>query len=146
MATTVSNILASMESIAAAQLGGSWKKLQHLFDLSKNDLATGSNGYAARPLAGSNAPSLTNSYTVDQVFELILTNTTAPGDDVSIMTAASDLYDKQDEILKIMMRQKLNLSNVLLVNFLNIGEPERFDGSEFVTVRQQILVKYRQAI
>jgi hypothetical protein len=147
VATTVGSILTNMESISAACLGAGWKKLQHVFDLAKNDLATGANGYGARPLAGSAAPSITNGYTIDQAFELILTNSTAPGTDAAIMTAANDLYNKQDEILKVMVRQKLNLaSTVLLVNFSSIGEPERFDGSEFVAIRQQILVKYRQLI
>lgn len=147
MATTVASIITQMKWITATQLGGTWKELQHVNDLTKNDMKTGMRGYGVLTGEGVRASGTLGSYAMDQEFTLILMDHTGKGDDAAVEAKSSDLFDKHDEIMKRFIRTKLNLSpTVLLVDFAGVGKPELINGTEFVAIRQQVLVKHRQLI
>jgi hypothetical protein len=148
MATTVSDILTQAKSIAAAKLGASWHELPSATNLASNDVRRGAKGYGVRPLGAASAPTVTNAYALEHVFELVLMDKNPRKDDESQAVAVvCDLYDKQDEIFKQMVRAKLNLgATVVNVSGPSLSEPEFINGREFVALRQQFNVLYRQAI
>lgn len=148
MATTVSSILAQIKVIAAANLDATWKEMPSVLNLEGNDLRRGAKSYGAKPGAASSAATVTNSYALDHVFELVLMDKNPRKDsDAQAFTVIEDLYSKQDTIYKAMVRAKLNLGGtVLLVSNPSLSEPEFINSRELVALRQQFTVKYRQAI
>lgn len=148
MAATVSSIMTAIKSIASGYLGADWRELRSVMNLSANDLRSASKGYGVRPLPATSTESVTNSYALDHGFELVLMNSNPKVDDESqAMTVVGDLYDKQDEILKLIMRTKANLpGTVLIVTNPALSEPEFVNGREFVALKQQFTIRYRQTI
>lgn len=149
MSTTVVSITDQVNAICADTLGGNWHQLPHAYSLELNDLRMATKGYGVVSLAASSTTTLTNYYTLDHTFELILTDCTArTRDESDAAEVIGLLYDKQDEVLKQMILTKLNLAGtVLLVNPSGMSEPD-FIGSDrrVIALRQQFIVKYRQAI
>jgi hypothetical protein len=148
MAATVTTIMTEIKSLAASSLGNAWHELPNSIDLKGNDSRRGSKGYGVRPLGAADAPSVTNSYSLDHVFEVVLMDRNPRKDDESqAMAVLGDLYDKQDEIYKSLVRTKVNLGGtVLLVSNPSLSDPEFVNGREFVALRQQFNVRYRQTI
>ncbi len=148
MATTVGSIITQIKAIAVAQLGVDWKENPNAYDLTQSDSRRGPKTYGVRPLAASNTSTVTNAYALNHSFELVLVDRVARKNDASQAdTVIADLYDKQDEIFKDMVRAKLNLSpTVMLVSEPQLSEPEFINGQEFVALRQQFNVRYRQTI
>lgn len=148
MATTVTSIMAQAKVIAAASLGATWKEMPSVFNLESNDLRRGAKSYGVKPGAAASAATVTNSYALDHVFELILMDKNPRKDsEAQALAVIDDLYDKQDTIYKAMVRAKLNLGGtVLLVSNPSLSEPEFINSRELIALRQQFTVKYRQAI
>jgi hypothetical protein len=148
MATTVTQIIAKIKEQAGTELGAEWTELPHVLDLTKNDNRRGKQGYGVRPLSASEAGGITNTYTLDHGFELVLMASVPKHDDDSqTFDVIGTLYDKQDELLKRMIRTKLGLPGVvLLVSAPNLAEPEFINDRQFVALRQTFNVRYRQAI
>lgn len=148
MAATVGNILGEMKVLAAAYLGTDWQEMPNVYDLTKCDARRNAKSYGARPLAASDVGTVTNAYALNQGFELVLMDTLPRKSDSSQATAIiTDLYDKHDEIFKAMVRVKMNLGTVvMIVNEPQLSEPEFINGQEFVALRQQFNVRYRQTI
>jgi hypothetical protein len=148
MASTVTQIIAQIKAIAAGELGLSWTELPHVLDLTKNDERRSRKGYGARPLAASDAQSTTSTYALDHVFELVLMMAVPKNDDDSqAMAVIGTLYDMQDEILRRAIRQKMNMPfSILMVSNPALSEPEFVNDRQFVALRQQFNVRYRQTI
>jgi hypothetical protein len=148
MAATVTSILTEVKAIASAYLGDTWHELPNVTALTSNDLRRGSKAYGVRPLAASNAPTVTNTYALNHGFELVLMDKNPRRDNESqAMAVAGSLYDKHDEIFKLIARSKVNLGGtVILVSEPSISEPEYVNGREFVALRMQFNVRYRQTI
>jgi len=148
MATTVTSILSQIKSIASETLGVAWQEMPNVYKLSEADSRRGPKSYGVKPLAASNSPTVTNAYALDHQFELILMDRFTRKNDSSQADAViGDLYDKQDEIFKSMVRLKLNMAGtVLIISEPELSEPEFINGQEFVALRQQFNVRYRQTI
>jgi hypothetical protein len=132
----------------AAELGSDYQELQYIYDIEKNTVRGARLAYGVRPLAADTAESVTRVYTLDQAFEIILTDTFARGDnDSQRETALNIMYDKSDEIFKELVNHKINLANFVL-NIFNASllEPEFLDDNKFIILRMQYLVKYRSAL
>jgi hypothetical protein len=148
MAATVSNILEQIEATAAATLDPPWHEVPNVFNLAGTDVRRGAKAYGVRPLPANSAASVTNSYALDHAFELVLMDSNPKrDDDAGAIAVIGDLYDKQDEILKAMMRTKLNLAGtVLLISEPTLSEPEFLASGALIALRQQFNVRYRQTI
>jgi hypothetical protein len=148
MSATVTTLLTNLKTISAGVLGGSWHPLRNVMDLQSNDLRTGAKGYGVRALSASSAATVTNTYALDHVFEVVLMDTVPRKDDESqAMTVIGTLFDLQDEIFKQIVRTKAGTGGtVILVSEPSLAEPEFVSGKEFVALRQQFLIRYRQTI
>lgn len=149
MATTVANIMTAVKESITGLLGAPWHEMRNVNDLEKNnDLRSGSNSFGIRPLDAQNVATVTNSYMLDHLFEVVLMQSLPRKDDTAQSNAALvDLYDKQDEIFKQLARTKLTLFAVVIdVHDPELIAPEYVKGGSFVALRQQFRVKYRQAI
>jgi len=148
MATIVQNIITEAESLAATTLGGTYQRLEFIYDVGKNNVRNAALAYGVRPLAAIPAETINKVYTLDHDFELVLTDTIARAvSDDERRTALNTMYDKADEIFKAMVNTKINLaSTVLLVSSPSLSEPEFLDDHKFVILRMQFTVKYRSAL
>lgn len=148
MATTAIQIVTQSETLAATVLGGSWKKLLFVFDLTENTERVAYKGYAVRPLEAGNAPTVNRSYMLNHRFELILTNTFARREsDAEVFTSLSTLYDYADQIYRQFETTKVNLgTTVSLVTNPSISEPEILLDRGMIVLRMQYQVMYRNSI
>ena len=148
MATLVPQILEQSRSIAATELGATYQRLAFIYDLSKLDIRRGRLAYGIRPLSAVPSSGIVRAFTLDHEFELILTDTIARGlDDSQRETAIDVMYDKADELMKLMINTKINLSNFVIHVFQpSISEPEFFDDNKVVALRTQYIVKYRSLL
>lgn len=145
MAVIVSDIITGIRSVASTALGAGWQVLRNWYEVEKNDVRSAAQAYNARPLGAIPVDGVMKYYTVDQTFELILTDVIARGHgDSERETALLVLYNKADEIFKDLHNTKVNgTSGVLLVSQPSLAEPEFLDEKKIIVLRMQFVVKYR---
>lgn len=148
MATTVSDIITQVKSIAAAELGATYQELRYVYDVSGNDIRAGKLAYGVRPLEAETVAGVTREYTLNHRFELILTDTIARANsDEDAQAALGTMYNKADEIFRDMVKSKINLASVVLGVFEpSMSEPEFFNEQKLVVLRMQFTVRYRAAL
>ena len=142
----VSDIITQAESLASTTFGATYQRIPYVYDVSKNDLRGSKLGYGVRPLAAITADGVTGVYTMDQDFELVLTDTIArPMDDDERRTALNTMYNQADTYFKALVNTKINLASTVLNVFSpSMSEPEFVD--KFVFLRMQFKVKYRSSL
>lgn len=145
MAAIVSDIVTGVRSVASTALGAGWQVLRNWYEVDKNDIRSAALAYNVRPLGAIPVDGVMKYYTVDQTFELILTDVVARGHgDSERETALLVLYNKADEIFKDLHNTKVNgTSGVLLVSQPSLAEPEFLDEKKIIVLRMQFVVKYR---
>lgn len=145
MATIVGDIIDSMKSIIATELGATYQELKYVYNVEKNNLRSMEKAYGVRPVDAATAESVTKAFTLDHSFEIILTDSVARTDtDVQRTDAIKVMYDKGDEIFKDFINTKIALPLVVLdVRAPSISEPEFVDDNKMVILRFQTVVKYR---
>lgn len=145
MASIVSNIVSGIRTVASNQLGANWQTLRNWYEVEKNDIRSAAQAYNVRPLAVSPSDGTMRFYTVDQVFELILTDVITRGHgDSERETTLLELYNQADEIFKDLHNTKVNgTAGVLLVGSPSISEPEFLEEKKIVVLRMQFVIKYR---
>lgn len=148
MAAIVSDIISGSRTVIANALGAGWQTLRHWYTSPElNDIRSAKQAYNVRPLGAISVDGVNRYYTVDQTFEVILTDTMARiGSDTELETALLTLYNKADEIFKAMHNSKVNgTAGVLLVAEPSLSEPEFFNDNKLILLRLQYVVKYRGA-
>lgn len=148
MSTYVSQIITQTLSVISTELGSTYQQLRYVYDLDKNDYRGRYLAYGVRPLDAVSAESIVRNYTLDQGFEVILTDTIARTDsDSQITTSLGTMYNKADEIFKALVNTKINLASFVLNVFdPSLNEPEYFDDQKYVVLRMQYKVKYRSQL
>ena len=145
MSAIVSNIITQTKLIAQTELGASYQELRFVQDVARNHLRGARLSFGVRPLGAIPVSTVTNYYTVDQTFEIILADSIARKDDDSEKEASlGEMYDQADEIFKAMINSKINLAaSVLSVSQPTYLEPEIYDDQSMVVLRMQCVVKWR---
>jgi len=145
LASIVSDIVSGVRTVASTALGAGWQTLRNWYEVDKNDVRSAAQAYNVRPLGAIPVDGAMKFYTVDQTFELILTDVIARGHgDSERETALLVLYNKADEIFKDLHNTKVNgTSGVLLVSQPSLAEPEFLDEKKIIVLRMQFVVKYR---
>lgn len=148
MANTVKDIIDNSRTVMINTLalsGDTWQQLRNFYDIEKNDIRSAAKAFGIKPLSAAPENTVTNFYTVDHTFEIILTDTiTRVEGDSERETALTEIYNQLDEIFKQLQNSKINgTANVLLVSQPSISEPEFLDDNKFLVVRAQYVVKYR---
>lgn len=148
MSAHVTSILSGGLSTISSTLGASWKRLMDVYDVRKNVERVASKGYGMRPLEGVTPTEQVNRYyTLDQRFEVVLTDVITRGDtDTQMSTAIGTLYDKADEIFKAMIATKVGYPSAVLNCFSPYVSAPEILGEGVVIVRLQFTVKYRSAL
>lgn len=149
MAAIVTTILTNMLSTISTTLGAGYQELRHVYDVTKNDIRTAKLAYGVRPLSAlSSDPGMLRAYTVDQSFEIILSDTITRGaSDAERTTAIGTMFDKADEIFKVLVNTKAGAASyVLVVNNPAMSEPEFLEDNQIVLLRMQLNIRYRSTI
>lgn len=149
MSAHVSSIITGGLSVIATELGATYHQLADVYDVRKNDARAATKGYGMRPLEGVTPDQQVNrSYTMDQRFEVVLTDIIARGATDSELTATiGTMYNQADEIFKAMIATKVGYPAAVLNCFSpSISAPEILGDVGIVAVRLQFTVKYRSAL
>lgn len=141
---SVASLLTGIETQIQAALP-TYKALTHVVDVSKNSFGSTKTRYGVLPLNVTEVSGATNAYTVDQDFEIVLTDsfiTTSQGD-TGAREKALSLIDKAHTVYKKLIQTKCgDPSNCLLVSSLRISDPI-YDESKIVVIQFNISVRYR---
>ena len=151
MSTVVADIRTGIESRVSTSLGATYQKLRRFYDPEQNDFRAVKKGYAVVQLGAIDASTegTFKHYTLDQQFDVLLTNTFSDrGDDADIQTAIEVLYDEADKLLVDFLGTGLNTISVtdgmvLTTNQPGLSEPEILANSA-VLLRVSFNVKYRR--
>lgn len=145
MANIVEQIIGESKTLIQSELGAGYQELQFIYNVEKNSLRGAKLAWGVRPLEASPAATVVRVYTLDHVFEIILTDTFARGDnDSQREEALNTMYNKADEIFKNLVNHKINLPSLVLnIEEPSLAEPEFLDDHKFVILRMQYVIKYR---
>jgi hypothetical protein len=148
MATTVSTVFNNFKAIIVATLPAEFQEIPYPREIEKNDARRLDKGYALRLLDGPFTDTLTQSYTIDQNFEILLTRTNPrQGDESQVESAELFLFDAATDILIEVINQKANTPGIVLkVDQPNFSAPELVRDSEFVLLRVGVTITYRQQL
>lgn len=150
MSAIVSSIITNAKSIISTACGAGYQELAHVYAPEKNNIRQAKLAYGIRAGQVDSASSVIKGYTVDQTFEILLTDALARNadGDSQLQSSIGTMYDKADEIFRSMVATKMNMSSyVLLVFNPTILEPQVVKGdTTFVLLTLQIRVKYRNDI
>lgn len=115
--------------------------------MKKNNIRQVKLGYGIKPGQADPTDTVVRSYTVDQKFDILLTDVFARAADTDnqVQSAVLTMYDKADEIFKHFVNTKVNLAAYVLMCFdPTILEPQVIDGeARFVLLTMQMTIKYR---
>lgn len=140
--SSASEILTSLTNQVADILGPDWSELDHVYKLSDND-GRKTDGYGVGALGASSVTGTNKAITLDFNFFVVLMKIfTNRNGDYKERVALSGIYDKFEEINKNIFQKKLNNADVLLVQSIDYGAPERID-KKTIAVAVSFTVKYR---
>jgi hypothetical protein len=148
MAAIVSDIVTAIKASCATTLGASYQELPFVYSVTENNERTARLAYGVRPLGGESASGVNRVYTMDHRFEILLADTVARcQNDTQKSSAILTLFNKADEIFKVLVNTKISLpSTVLNVTGPSFGEPELYADNKFVVLRMQVSVLYRSSL
>lgn len=148
---TITDISNSMESIIETALSAQkFIKLDYRYLIDKNDNRQGQTAFAVRSMTGFRSDGVLRSATIDQDFEIILTDTYEPNgdDDLSQHDTLLSLADNMvDIIVKELHLKKGGIpAQILLIDLVEIKEPEFLEESNLAILRATFTIKYRKQI
>ena len=148
MSLVVKSINDALETQLLATLGSPWTELDYLFDLERNSFRQNTKRFGARPLSGSSLGGVTRQYTIDHVFEIVLTTDYVnKQSDAAQKAAMLSLFDKMSDILVVILKNKIGIPNIVLnIEPFSHLEPEFLDEHNVVVQRTQVTVRYREAL
>lgn len=143
----VRQIIDNSKSLASTTFGAEYQALRFIYEVEKNHLRGQRLGFAVRPLAASPAETVTKTFTLNQDFEIILTDSIARADDDSQKEEVIKvMYDMLDDFFQALINTKLSLPTIVLfVSAPSMSEPEFIDDNKLVILRAQYTVRYRSS-
>ncbi len=148
MTTIVSDIVAGIEARIESALP-TYSPLSYKVDISKNKFKGNYKGYAVLPSSGSETDSTVGAITIDQSFELKLTNSYHNGatSQINDSLQAQRISELNNDLLAVYkdlcINKRLIDSNVMIVNNLSIGEAEFLDNEKIISVTVSFNIKYK---
>lgn len=148
MATTdiVTQITNAMLSEISTVLGVEYKQLPYIYDVVKNNFRTSKSRYGVRPLSTTEIDGVVKATTHIQSFEVVLTEgytQTAVGDS-KLQEKALVAFENMHDIYKQLAVNKAGVpGSVLLVQALNISEPEVLEEDKVLVLRATVDILYR---
>jgi len=148
LATIIEQINTAISDRVVATIGPTYIELAYIFDVTKNNFFGNNKRFGVRPLTADSVDTITNTYTADQPFEIILTHGFInQSNDKDQRAKVFLLTDRIDVLLKDIIKSKAGLNNIILkINEFSILEPEFLEEDKVVILRLQLTVQYRQAV
>lgn len=148
MSTAVKDINDAMESTMATVLGSTYSLLDYKYDLQSNDFRNVDKRYAVIPLGAFQVEGSIKVYTLDQIFEMILTHGTIERDsDADRQDKTFLLFEKTHAILKEMIQAKLGIPSLVMnISSADLLDPEILEPDNIIVQRARLTVKYRLAL
>lgn len=145
MSSLVQEIRDQLQAQILALLPG-WKNSAYQYDVTRNSEATHTKLLACRPGAASTVAGTNKTVTLDQAFVVELTdrfnkqgNDSDRPEDKAIMA----LYENHEKLYRAIHRRNLSIQRVLVVSFLDMGEPVIDNENGTVSIIATYTVKYR---
>lgn len=148
MANLVEQILTEATTIALTVMGAGSQELRYKYEIERNDIRTAKFAFGVRPLGAVPAETVTKSFTLDHLFETVLTDTIPRDhDDTQRNDALNVLYDKADDIFRAMINSKIGLPLIVFnISQPTLPESEYFEENSIIVLRMQYVVKYRSLL
>lgn len=143
---TAQTIKAGIASLIASNLGDHTELIYGL-DIQKNKLLGGTKAYAITPAEVDQLSGVTGYVTVNQLFEVVLTDSFAPAklSDADQQSAAVTLFGRMETLYKEIKKNKAGVPTVMNVSSLSIARPEFLD-SNVAVLRATMTIQYRTAL
>lgn len=145
MSSNVSSLIAAIKTRVAA-VASTYSEISYAKDLSKNSFKGNFKRYGVIPLSSNESSSVTRALTVDQSFQLILTDgfiNTAMSDS-SEQAASIALQDLANDIYIDLVNTKAGSSSICLqVYDLSLDSPETLQDQSVVIQKSTFKIKYR---
>ncbi len=151
MSTDVANIKSGIITRISTVLGSGYSVLGYATDINKNSFKASNNRYAvlANGISQTEDKGLLGSFTVEQNFEVILTNSYAQdrAGDSSKVESGVTLMDQSLLLYKDIVEAKAGTpSIVLLVNNMSMDQAEYLEEDNVVIIRMTFGVTYRKSL
>lgn len=146
MSNIAEQVREAMESIIATELP-TFSQLRYKLDVSKNTGPGNGRGFGVTAGPAVATETVTKTITLDHGFNVkLMDNFRKQQSDAAAIDVIDDLYDKHDEISKVMAEKKAGLPAIVIVVTLDsIDEPEILED-EAVLLTANYTVKYRSLI
>lgn len=142
MSSNSTNLISSIKTRTASVLGSSYSELPYATDIGNNKSTA--KKYGVIPLASSEISTNLRTITLDQQFELILTDTFInKSGDANEQLVSSTMQDLAFDVYTDLVTTKAGSpSTVLMVSNLQIDKPEKFQDNA-VVIKARFIIKYR---
>lgn len=143
---TVYGLTSSIKTRMASVLGATYTELGYAYEIEKNTLKGNEKRYACIPLGASEVTSTTRNVTLDQSFQLTLTDgfINRALSDSQAQTKAISLLDLMRDIYIDLVETRCGSDPYCInVSNLQINEPEIDNQNSVVIIRASITVRHR---
>jgi len=150
LSNIVEDINDSLLTEIAAAVGSTFKQLDYVHNVEKNQFRNQAKRFGVRPLGGVQVSGVTREYTIDQEFELVLTTDYLDRDgngDADQVAQSLLLFDKMDDILVRILRTKVGIPLIVMaVSGFTLDEPLFIEEAKIVVQTTRVIVRYRQSL
>jgi hypothetical protein len=123
-----------------------YKKASFVYDLSLNNRKQSKKVYAITPQSASNVSGSTLTVTLDQTFDVTLSDTYSPKNDsdINLQDKVLEIHSDIETVYKELFQRRLGLAKVLVVQVVDISSPEIDNDNNTVSLTASFSVKYRK--
>lgn len=142
----VADITASLKTLTATFLGASFSELAHATIVEKNTFKGGKKRYGVLPKEIDQVVGVTCYLTVDQAFEVILTDSYGGKAlaDADKQTKTIDLQDLMFDLYADIVKAKAGSPGIVIhIDDLSIAAPEYLEDDHIVKITASMNIKYR---
>ena len=125
-----------------------YKKSPFVYALELNNRKTSSQVYSIRPGSALNVQSNTRAITLDQVFEVYLSRSFVKSNqnDESLQRKILEISEDHETLYREVFLRRLTGGEVLIVQGVDILDPEIDFENDFVSITASYTIKYRNSI
>lgn len=141
----VSDIVSAIETNINSILP-EYKKAAFVYDLGLNNRKQGKKIYSIRPGQASSVSGSTTTITLDHDFTVTLSDIYNPKNDSdsAVQDKVLEIHEDIEELYKFVFQRKLGLARVLVVQVVDISEPELDNDNNTVAITVTFSIKYRK--
>ena len=104
----ITDVYNNLKNLVAAEFGGDYQELTHVFDIAKNRFSGSKKAYGLLPAASSEASGVTKTNTFDQGFSIVLADSyiTDVISDSELIAKTLVMLEKLEELFKKIVVEK----------------------------------------